>query len=83
MDYDLYGIMLLEQSGESLVRVEVMLNETILIVKMSGPSCNISYLDIQGVHYKEIYKEDSTKTLTGVQLKLKTQKISFYFSNEL
>ena len=27
-DYDIYGVMLLDQAGASLVRVEVMLDET-------------------------------------------------------
>lgn len=76
--------MLLKQSGESLVRAEVMLDDTILIVKISGPSCDICSQDIQGVYYKEIFEVESTKTLTGVQLELKTtQKISLYFTNEL
>ena len=82
-DYDLYGIMLLEQPGKSLVRVEVMLDETNLIVKMSGPSGDICSQDIQGIYYKEISKAEAKKTLNGVKLELKTQKISFYFSNEL
>ena len=75
--------MLLEQPGKSLVRVEVMLDETNLIVKMSGPSGDICSQDIQGIYYKEISKAEAKKTLNGVKLELKTQKISFYFSNEL
>lgn len=55
-DYDLYCLMLLEQPGGSLVRVEVMLDESILIVKESSPTSNISSQDIEGLYFNEISK---------------------------
>lgn len=75
--------MYLEQSDDALVQVEVMLDETNLIVKKPGPNGDICSQDILGIYYNEIRKVESCKTRTGFELELKTSKISFYFSNEL
>ena len=54
--------MLVEQPGASLVRVEVMLDETVLIVKMPGPSSNICLQDLRGMFFKEVHFDGSKNT---------------------
>ena len=48
--------MLLEQPGEDPTQIEVMLDETILIVKTPSLATSIFSQDIRGMFYKEIGK---------------------------
>ena len=65
--------MLLDQPDQIPTRIEVMLDETILIVKTPSPDTKIFSQDIRGMSYKEIGKEMPTRPLKGVTMKRKAQ----------
>ena len=65
-DYDLFGLMLLKQPGVRYEWAEVILDETLLIVKFVNPSGKICSLEIRDLIYKEITKVVFAKTLIGI-----------------